>query len=344
MKLLSIIVPTYNMEAYLVRCLDSVTNKILPNTLEVIVVNDGSKDKSLNIARSYQTFRPDIISIIDKPNGNYGSCINEGLKEAQGKYIKILDADDWYNTDSLKVFLEKLVDVDSDLIITDFTEVYNKHKKYIGYSFPQNEELDDSIMKRFDFARLKMHAITYKTELLRKNNYIQTVGISHTDEEWMFYPMRFVNTIRFYKLNLYQYLLGREGQTMDPKLLIRRYECFVYILIRMVNEYSQWEIGQLTECQDKYLMNRILILARSAYKIELLGVDNQLNNDVLNKLDSVIYSNRKLYVALENMPIHEMLPYKFIKYYHKTHEVPNRIIRQLYQFMESVHSFIKTRF
>ena len=121
MKLLSIIVPTYNMEAYLVRCLDSVTNKILPNTLEVIVVNDGSKDKSLNIARSYQTFRPDIISIIDKPNGNYGSCINEGLKEAQGKYIKILDADDWYNTDSLKVFLEKLVDVDSDLIITDFT-------------------------------------------------------------------------------------------------------------------------------------------------------------------------------------------------------------------------------
>ena len=58
MKLLSIIVPTYNMEAYLVRCLDSVTNKILPNTLEVIVVNDGSKDKSLNIARSYQTFRP----------------------------------------------------------------------------------------------------------------------------------------------------------------------------------------------------------------------------------------------------------------------------------------------
>ena len=94
---------------------------------------------------------------------------------------------------------------------------------------------------------------------------------------------------------------------MDPKLLIRRYECFVYILIRMVNEYSQWEIGQLTECQDKYLMNRILILARSAYKIALLGVDNQLNNDVLNKLDSVIYSNRKLYVALENMPIHEII-------------------------------------
>ncbi len=337
MKVLSIIIPVYNMEKYIVKCLDSVINKDLPNTLEVIVVNDGSKDKSLNIALTYQILRPDIVIIIDKPNGNYGSCINEGLQKAQGKYIKILDADDWYDTNSLKIFLEKLIDINSDLVITNFTKVYNKHREHINYSFSKNEELDDSIMGRSDFARLSMHAITYKTKLLQKNNYIQTVGISHTDEEWIFYPMRFVKTIRFYKLNLYQHLLERKGQTMDPKLFIRRYECYANILARMIDEYSQWNIRELTKYQNTYLRNRILILARCAYKIALLNTDDQMIIKSLNKLDFIIYKNKKLYFELENMPIHRIFPYKFIKHYHKFHGPPNKIMKQLYRFIEHIY-------
>lgn len=97
-KYLTVVVPVYNMEKLLTRCLDSLLildNEDLFKKLEVIVVNDGSKDKSLHIARKYELKYPEVYKVIDKPNGNYGSCINVGIKNATGKYFRILDADDF---------------------------------------------------------------------------------------------------------------------------------------------------------------------------------------------------------------------------------------------------------
>lgn len=105
-KILTIVIPTYNMQDYLRRCLDSL---IVPEEqmqlLEVLVVNDGSKDNSSAIAHEYQDKYPGTFRVIDKENGNYGSCVNRGLKEATGKYIKILDADDWFDTKALTSFV-----------------------------------------------------------------------------------------------------------------------------------------------------------------------------------------------------------------------------------------------
>lgn len=344
MKLLSIIIPTYNMENYLSRCLDSVTDETIPAILEVIIVNDGSTDKSLEIAQKYEKLRPDIVSIINKSNGNYGSCINAALSKIQGKYVKVLDADDWYNTSSLKEFLNRLCCTNSDLVITNYTEVYENKKRHIQYHFPKNQELNSSsVMSKGEFIKLRMHAIAYKTEIFRKNNYTQSIGISHTDEEWMFYPMRFIKTISFFDLDIYQYLLGREGQTMDPKLSLKRYTCFAIILERMVYEYIQWN-ETLTESIKTYLINRILILARSSYKIALLGNNQNLHLETLDKLDHTISKDNDLYIKLENMPIHRLIPYKFIKYYHKYHRKPNNIIKLLYQISEKIHYTIKSRF
>lgn len=98
-KLLTIIIPTYNMQEYLHRCLDSLLVRAdLMDRLEVLVVNDGSKDNSSAIAHEYEAKYSQTIRVIDKENGNYGSCVNRGLVEAQGKYIKVLDADDWLCT------------------------------------------------------------------------------------------------------------------------------------------------------------------------------------------------------------------------------------------------------
>ena len=88
-KILTIIIPTYNMEKYLRRCLDSlIIDEEGMKQLEVLVINDGSKDSSSQIAHEYQDKYPDTFRVIDKENGNYGSCINRGLKEATGKYVK----------------------------------------------------------------------------------------------------------------------------------------------------------------------------------------------------------------------------------------------------------------
>ena len=99
-KLLTLVIPTYNMEKYLEKCLDSllVSDNEMLKTLEVLIVIDGAKDGSSAIGHRYQDLYPDTFRVIDKENGNYGSCINRGLKEATGTFIKILDADDWFDT------------------------------------------------------------------------------------------------------------------------------------------------------------------------------------------------------------------------------------------------------
>ena len=106
-KLLTIVIPTYNMEAYLNRCLDSLlVSDEQMQLLEVLVINDGSKDNSSAIAHEYEAKYPNTFRVIDKENGNYGSCVNRGLKEASGKYIKVLDADDWFDTTEFEKYLK----------------------------------------------------------------------------------------------------------------------------------------------------------------------------------------------------------------------------------------------
>ena len=82
MKLLTLAIASYNMEAFLDQCLESVTSFDIPDSLEVLVVNDGSNDRTSNIANVYQKLSPDIVKVIDKKNGHYGSCINVALKHA----------------------------------------------------------------------------------------------------------------------------------------------------------------------------------------------------------------------------------------------------------------------
>ena len=111
-KILTIIIPTYNMSEYLDTCLKSLIIK--SNLLEVLIINDGSKDNSLDIAKKYEKKYPHIFRTIDKPNGNYGSCVNRGLKEATGKYVKVLDADDKFNTESLTNLIDIASKTDVD--------------------------------------------------------------------------------------------------------------------------------------------------------------------------------------------------------------------------------------
>lgn len=121
MKLLTLAIASYNMEEFLDKCLESVSEPDIPDSLEVIVINDGSKDRTSSIAHIYEKLRPDIIRIVEKENGHYGSCINKALELATGKYFRPLDADDWVNIDSLIRLLDKLSTCNADLVITEFS-------------------------------------------------------------------------------------------------------------------------------------------------------------------------------------------------------------------------------
>ena len=105
MKLLSVIIPAYNMEAFLPQCVESIIRTTSRTLVEVVIVNDGSEDKTLRIAQQFVDKYPDTVRLIDKENGNYGSTINAALPVVQGEYVKILDADDRFEGSLLASFL-----------------------------------------------------------------------------------------------------------------------------------------------------------------------------------------------------------------------------------------------
>lgn len=221
-KLLSIIIPTYNMEMLLDQCLASLLIKENQNKLDVIVVNDGSQDKSLAIAHRFADQYPNVFRIIDKSNGNYGSCINAALPIIKGKYIKILDADDRYNTKNLNQFLSLLESLDVDLVLTDFTQ-HSPDGKSLGchtFSFVQNKvfHFEEIPYKTF----LPMHSVTYNRKLFSRIDYHQSEGISYTDMEWVFHPMSVVDSVYYCPLAIYEYLIGRDGQTMNFSVILTK--------------------------------------------------------------------------------------------------------------------------
>lgn len=221
-KLLSIIIPTYNMEKYLRKCLDSlIVSDENMQFLEVLVINDGSKDSSSTIAHEYEAKFPQTFRVIDKENGNYGSCINRGLKEMFGKYVKVLDADDYFINDTFDKFINFLKTKDDELIINDYSIVNENDVVWETYSFdlPINKNFGLTDIPAGAIEWLWHHGITYKAAIFQSLNYRQTEGISYTDDEWIFKPMVAVNTVAYFPFVMYHYLMGREGQTFDPKIM-----------------------------------------------------------------------------------------------------------------------------
>ncbi|MBP5537821.1 MAG: glycosyltransferase family 2 protein [Bacteroidales bacterium] len=279
-KRLSIIIPSYNMAHLLPRCLDSLIASGVPEAFEAIVVNDGSKDDTLEVALRYRDAHPECIRVIDKPNGNYGSTINAALPQARGKYVKILDADDWFSSEALAKFVDELAGTDADMVVTHFTQIHPKGVKELakynlygkepyeyGKTYPLDEVLSGGYIRFF-----LMHSLTYKTELLLKNGYRQTEGCSYTDLEWDVYPLFYSRDIVFFDTNLYQYNLDREGQTMDPKVLSRSLDQLGRVTENILGFYEKYPREQLSPERkaflDQFYRNRIRLMAKS-YLLDL---------------------------------------------------------------------------
>ena len=240
-KLLSICIPSYNMEQYLHRCVDSMLVDEVLEQLEIIIVNDGSKDSTLAIANDYKQRYPQSVVVIDKPNGHYGSCINASLKIATGKYFRIVDADDWVDSQALLHFVRKLNDLDVDCVCTRYTEcragVGNNVISLNGV--PANVVLDLNVFTVPECCH-KMHSLTYATDLLRRIGYRQTEGICYTDTEYVYFPLSCARSFYFIELSLYQYFLGRDDQSMAPAVLLKNNDQY----IKIVNSIQSFHNGE----------------------------------------------------------------------------------------------------
>lgn len=230
-KILSLVIPAYNMQKYINRCIDSLLYPAFSDLLEIIIVNDGSKDRTMEFANVYKELWPYDIIIINKENGGHGSCINSGIKIASGKYIKLVDSDDFLDSTELLKHVLYLNSCSDDMVITNYNRFFEDgHIEHVSYS----DRLTDrktytadffyqALLKDSSFASYAhMHSITYKTSVLQKNNIIITENSFYVDQEYITYPLKFVKTISYQPIYLYHYFIGRIGQSVDPNIANKR--------------------------------------------------------------------------------------------------------------------------
>lgn len=283
------------MEEYLKKGLDSLIISKRRERVEVIIVNDGSKDRSLEIAAEYVDKYPSVFRLIDKTNGNYGSCINAALKLASGKYIKIMDADDYFITLNFEDFVNDLSCIDADLVFSDYTKCYSKdNQEYHQFNIPAGIVLNAvDYYESNAFAEIQLPAITYRTEMFKTLGYHQTEGISYSDMEWCFTPMSKVQSFYYYNKPIYSYLLGRDGQTMDTKIQIGRFSHVLKSLTAILDAYSNLKPDdRMNEYLIKQILRHLLYVYRfylvdhkDVDRTDLRAFDNILREKCLSAYD-----------------------------------------------------------
>ena len=227
MKKISFVVPCYNSQDYMERCIDSLL--VGGEDVEILIVNDGSTDNTKKIANRYQKKYPTIVKAIHKENGGHGSGVNVGLEHACGKYFKVVDSDDWLEKEALLQLLKKIKQnkKEVDLIICNYVynHLYENKKRVVRYNnvFPKNVICTWEDMKHFNKSQyLIMHSLLYKTAILKRSKIQLPLHTFYVDNIVAYQPLPFVKSICYYDLDLYQYFIGRSDQSVNEKVMVQR--------------------------------------------------------------------------------------------------------------------------
>lgn len=226
--LLTIVIPAYNASAYLERAVEGLDEV---DGIEVVVVDDGSTDRTGQLADRWAAAHPDRFRVIHQANRGHGGAINAGLADARGEFFKVLDADDWFDIPSLRSLLALLAERQTtgiDAVFTDFVhERVGKTPRLARFStvFPAGRVFEWPDTERFARHQvLMMHAIVYRTQLLRECGLRLPEHTFYVDNLVVVMPLARVRRMRYLPVPLYRYLVGREGQSVEPDVMVQRAE------------------------------------------------------------------------------------------------------------------------
>lgn len=205
---LSIIVPVYNVEKYIRECIESII-KAYKDSIEVILVDDGSKDNSGNICDEYKD-KYDFIRVSHRDNGGLSAARNTGIRLAKGDYIWFVDSDDYIECYSIEVILDKIKE-NTDIIIGNYRQVFPDGNTYFYQGFKEEDDLSIEPFKYVqNLGNVSYAAVRFitKRKMIIDNNIFFTEGIYHEDEEWTPRILCAANSFTTIMPYLYNYRVG----------------------------------------------------------------------------------------------------------------------------------------
>lgn len=297
-KILSITIPSYNVEKYLPEIIPYYLDERVIDDIEILIINDGSKDQTAEIGKQFQSDYPNSVRLINKQNGGHGSTINRGIEEASGKYFKVIDGDDWVDTEGLVLLVQKLKNIDVDLVMNPFVKVNidDGSKKTIAInSITPGEVLafDEVLPSLIDCYQL--HSNTYRTDVLRGMHKIDE-NCFYVDQEYIIYPIDRIKSMMYLGFPVYQYRVGNIDQSMSLKNMQKNrkmHERVIFSLIDVLKNNSHSDnicvllkekIGKMCQLQiDTYIS---------------MDKDSDIKNELHCFIEQVKNSNNEIYTSI----------------------------------------------
>lgn len=256
-KLLTIVVPSYNVEKFLDQTLRSFIDERIMCDLEVLIVDDGSKDKTAEIGLKYADRFPNTFRVISKRNGGHGSTINCGIREAKGKYFKVVDGDDWVITEGLVKLIEQLKNCEADYVFTDYynvNDITNEKVEVRSSGLPVNQEV--AFSKVAENVRISMHALAIKTEVLRRNRVCLDEHSFYVDVEYILYPIPYINSVIYYNIFVYMYRTAQMEQSASIKGYQNHMMDHIHVIIHILNYIQAYKSKKESEKEKIYYMEK----------------------------------------------------------------------------------------
>ncbi|MBE7083047.1 MAG: glycosyltransferase family 2 protein [Clostridiales bacterium] len=305
MKLITFAVPCYNSAEYMEKCINSLLKA--GNEAEIIIVNDGStKDNTKEIADRYASEYPQIVKAVHKENGGHGDACNTGLKNATGKYFKVVDSDDWVDEQALKVVMDRLrsFDEEIDCVLVNYVyeHVYNNTQRRVDYKkeCPVNRKFTFEETKRFDVGKfITMHSLIYRTKLLQDIGLELPKHTFYVDNVLIYQPLPFVKNFYYIDVDFYRYFIGRPDQSVAEDVIMKRIDQHIRVTKIIIECFDLNSIMKVKPKLYRYMLSHLSILMtiNSIYLIKIGTLESyQKKSEIwkfLEEKDQIAYKKCK---------------------------------------------------
>lgn len=290
-KILTISIASHNVEKYIRDTLDSIVNASHIDELEVFVIDDGGSDATMRIAGEYHLLYPESIFLIHKDNGGWGSTVNYSIDHGTGKYLKLLDGDDYFDSSALDSFVEYLKECDTDVVCTPFRMFFDGDKSRRRYIALDNKVVCGqgyTISEVTDSVILSMHALTFKTEVLRNKRVSLMEHCFYTDSEYITKGLWACDTISFFDEPVYMYRIARDERSCGRKGYNRLFNDHRRLLDSMI----EFRKSLSKENENNPLVDKMVhILVGKQYRVYLMIDDRGQSKELFWSFDRHLRMN-----------------------------------------------------